>query len=111
MLESRDAHVIRFQCTNRRARECVEALQELGVGYHFGTIDILELKSVLPRLSNHPGGPGWKKSREYNTTNSLTLEEIYESIEKQYRALMWGKRGVGGGGCSVAARRRSLALP
>ena len=94
MLESKDAHVIRFQCTNRRARECVEALQDLGVGYHFGTIDILELKSVLPRLSNHPSAKnGGRGGREYSTTNSLTLEEIYESIEKQYRASRALQRG------------------
>lgn len=47
----------------------------------------LELKSVLPRLSNHPSTAEGKRPREYSTTNSLTLEEIYESVEKQYRTL------------------------
>eukprot|EP00055_Hartaetosiga_balthica_P006292 m.19520 g.19520 ORF g.19520 m.19520 type:complete len:381 (+) comp5129_c0_seq2:137-1279(+) len=85
VLEGKDNVLLQFQTTNRRARECIESLQLLGVGSAFGSIEIFELKSVIPRLSNHPTlNRGSPKGKEYNTSISLTLEEIYETVEKGY---------------------------
>ncbi|EGD73468.1 hypothetical protein PTSG_05173 [Salpingoeca rosetta] len=85
VIHTSDNSLFRFQATNRRARECIEALQRLGVGHAFGSMEIMDVKSVIPRISNHPTMVrGQKKQREYNPTNSLTLEEIYETVEKGY---------------------------
>eukprot|EP00049_Salpingoeca_infusionum_P022900 m.9430 g.9430 ORF g.9430 m.9430 type:complete len:358 (-) comp5453_c0_seq1:198-1271(-) len=77
--------IFKFNATNRRARECVEALQGIGVGHRFGSMEIMEVKSVIPRMSNHPTllSPD-EKQREYSSSNSLTLEEIFETVERQY---------------------------
>lgn len=71
-------------------------LNEEGVGFDYGTITIEDIKSTIPRLSNHPTLVAGTKKREYSVSNTLTLEEIYEAIESQYRAFEEDGRGGGG---------------
>lgn len=46
--------VFRMHATSRRAREVLELLAGVGVGIHFGSVEIQEVKSTVPKLSNHP---------------------------------------------------------
>eukprot|EP00050_Salpingoeca_kvevrii_P019865 m.91533 g.91533 ORF g.91533 m.91533 type:complete len:145 (+) comp8604_c0_seq3:3-437(+) len=80
--------VLRFQCTTRRAREILEVLHHERIGLDVGVIDIQEVKSTVPRLTNHPAlirGGVSSRDLSYKISNSLTLEEIYETVDQQYR--------------------------
>eukprot|EP00050_Salpingoeca_kvevrii_P019863 m.91520 g.91520 ORF g.91520 m.91520 type:complete len:351 (+) comp8604_c0_seq1:3-1055(+) len=79
--------VLRFQCTTRRAREILEVLHHERIGLDVGVIDIQEVKSTVPRLTNHPAlirGGVSSRDLSYKISNSLTLEEIYETVDQQY---------------------------
>lgn len=72
-----NARLFRFHTTNKRAREVVAALQYEGFGLDYGVIDIMEIKAITPRLLNSPPN----SAKEYSISTSLTLEEIYETVD------------------------------
>lgn len=66
--------LIIFKCLTRRLQDVLNLLHDLGVGEFFGSIDILELQSTIPRIPNSE----WKRcgQRGYSSITSRKTIEV-----------------------------------
>jgi len=81
MLEGPRHCVFTCKCDTKRTVNVLRRLGEAGVGTEFGSIDIIELTSTIPRLAHFRRGK--EKKRKYRVNDHMSNEEIYQSIDSQ----------------------------
>jgi len=77
---SNEQSIIIFKIVEKKVWKAVEILNRYGIGVdeRNGTIDIFSLSSTKPRIVSEA-----KKKKEYNISDRLSYEEIYEIVDSQ----------------------------
>ncbi len=71
------AHILQFRIPDDAVLETVEKLKSRGVGVEYGFIDIMDLRTSLPREADDTG------ERRIQREAALAVEEIYDNVRQQ----------------------------
>ena len=73
-----NAIVLQFRIPDDSVNETIEGLKSRGVGVEYGFVDILDLKTSLPRESEEK-----TSDTKIQRDATLAVEEIYDNVKKQ----------------------------
>lgn len=80
----RSAALIICRTRDKHAGRVIHALERIGVGHRFGTIDVLTLQMSKPRVGlAHGEGQQRESKKRYRAADRMTTEEIYEFVDSQ----------------------------
>ncbi|TFF92079.1 TIGR00341 family protein [Candidatus Thorarchaeota archaeon] len=71
------AHILQFRIADDTVLETVEKLKSRGVGVEYGFIDIMDLRTSLPREADETS------EKRIQREAALAVEEIYDNVRKQ----------------------------
>jgi uncharacterized hydrophobic protein (TIGR00341 family) len=71
------AHILQFRIPDDAVLETVEKLKSRGVGVEYGFIDIMDLRTSLPREADETS------EKRIQREAALAVEEIYDNVKKQ----------------------------
>ncbi|KAL6070803.1 DUF389 domain-containing protein [Balamuthia mandrillaris] len=78
----RGSDLIIFRTTDKETDRILAALERLGVGVHYGVIDILALQSTRPQLRSTSKRKKFL-GRRYKFQDRLSIEEIHDVVDSQ----------------------------
>ena len=77
--------LIIFKCLGKRLQDVLNLLHDLEVGVSFGTVDILELQSTIPRIPNPSERRGGRTG--YSSVTSRKTVEVCVAIRARMESM------------------------